>query len=462
MVQELSSQPSFFGSLGKGIGRGLAREVPRIAERQRLSKGLQELGNQKGLSPYQQFAGLAGVAHEYPQIVQSGGDLLRQQSIMDAYRRGRGNRDIDQNQPQMPQNNLNQVQFGQQQGQPKRQQNEQQVIPQNFENREQEAQANPPAAAEHPLNEKYLTKDPWNQQKQEQAINEAFDRGLATNFDQANEYANKQREFYENAPDTYKKQLNERKAIDQEVDDKYQKQLETRLQKQGNETFGDIPGDLQLNIKKQARNAVATGKMTPDQAAEYYSKKSLDLAKDRNRVLQIANRDILDRVNPYKKDENLKNLMHVGKSFKEMGSSEYLYNLLRSDKIDDTGRQQGMGLSPGGAAVIAYERSPDVKDLEKKTKIFSLRKYDNTRDFADKLLKVMSPEDSFLAIARNMKQQDMNFDEYAFFDYLRENRDRFASNERLDDEVSNGVSDFFPNWRDIGLFPAFTKAVTND
>lgn len=161
--------------------------------------------------------------------------------------------------------------------------------------------------------------------------------------------------------------------------------------------------------------------------------------------------------------------MHIADSYAEMGSDEDFYRFLTTDTVGDDGRQQGMGLSPGGGAIIQYKRSPQVKELIKKTKISPVQRVTNpqfsakrTREFADELSKVMTPNDSFLSIARQMKQQDINFDEYAFFDYLRENRDQYSSNTRLDREVSNGVSDFFPNWRDVGLFPAWGKAVTND
>ncbi len=219
---------------------------------------------------------------------------------------------------------------------------------------------------------------------------------------------------------------------------------------------------MQLNIKKKARNSVATGKMTPEQAAEYYSKKALDLVKDKGRALKIANRDIWDRIFPGKKEETIKNLMHIAKNFDEMGSGEDFYNFLTTDEVDESGRQKGMGLSPGGGAIIQYPRTEKVKKLIKTTKISEKNPAESTRNFAENLFKEMTPKDSFLAIARQMKQQDFNFDEHAFFDYLRENKDFYGSNKRLDREVSNGVSDFFPNWRDIGLFPAFTKSVAND
>src|SRR5574338_1178211 len=460
-------QPSIFGRIGTGIGKGLAEQLPEEVTRGRLAQGLQNLSQQQGLTPFQQFSRLAAIPGVTPQMIQSGSELLRQQGIRQAYKRGQfPNTDVTarpldvqfSNLPENSSRNMSQQpeifpsNISQQNGQ---------TVPSNLP-RVKEAYENPPAASENPLNQKYVPVSPWNQGRQEAAINEAFDRGIATTFPEAQAYANSQREIYERTPEEYRKQLDYKKAIDKEVDDRFDKQLETRLQKEGKDTFKDIPGDLQLNITKKARNSVATGKMTPDQAAEYYSKKALDLAKDKSQALKIANRDVVDRLLPHKKEEVLKNLMHIAKNYTDMGSDHDFYTFLKTDQIDENGKQIGMGLSPGGAAIIQYPRTPKVKELIKNTRISHINSSQNTRAFAQNIMKVITPEDSFLAIARQMKQQDPFFDEYAFFDYLRENRDQYGSIPRLDREVSNGVSDFFPNWRDIGLFPAFGKAVSND
>ena len=452
---------NILGRIGKGLGRSLAEQVPKEIERGRLASGLKELNEQKNLSPREYFTQALSIPGliDRPQVVQSLAELSKQQQIRDAYKRERKPGDQNQVFP-----DLQDVKFAQMNGQPQRSiQNGQsdQTIPSN-QSREEEALLNPPASNENPLNEKFIPPSPWNQLRQEYSINEAVDRGIATTFPEAQAYANSQREIYERAPEEYRKQLDYKKAIDQEVDDRFDKQLSTRLQKEGKETFADIPGDLQLNIKKKARNAVSTGKMTPEQAAEYYSKKALDLAKNKSQALKIANRDVIDRILSHKKEETLKNLMHIAKNYADMGSDEDFYNFLTTDKLSEDGTQQGMGLSPGGAAIIQYPRTEKVKSLIQKTKISPKNSAESTRAFAENLFKVMTPEDSFLAIARQMKQQDPNFDEYSFFDYLRENKDQYGTISRLDREVTNGVSDFFPNWRDIGLFPAFGKAVTND
>jgi len=80
MVQELTTQPTVFGRLGKGIARGLSETVPKEIERSRLAGGLKELGQQQGLNPFQQFAQLSSIPGVTPQMIQSGSELLRQQA----------------------------------------------------------------------------------------------------------------------------------------------------------------------------------------------------------------------------------------------------------------------------------------------------------------------------------------------------------------------------------------------
>jgi len=80
MVQELTTQPSIFGRLGKGLSRGLSETVPKEIEHQRLKSGLQSLANDydKGnLSQAQFLARAAGTYGATPQMIQSFGELAK-------------------------------------------------------------------------------------------------------------------------------------------------------------------------------------------------------------------------------------------------------------------------------------------------------------------------------------------------------------------------------------------------
>lgn len=453
MVQELTTKPSLFGRLGQGLARGIVDVVPKELERRRLASGLQSLEQEKGLSPFQQFSRLAAIPGITPQMIQSGSDLLRQQGLRNAYAKGGRQENQEPMQANIPGQDLNDIQFAQKPGHIPKRASRGETIPQDFANRQDEAMAQQGAARENPLEEKFKPAGPFGQERYEKSIDEAFQTGRATTFQEAQAYAEQQKQRYEEAPEKYRAQLDYQKKIDDEVDDLFDKQLATRLQKEGAETFKDVSGDLQLNIKKQARNAVAEGRMTPQEAAEHYSKSGLDLVKTKGQVNKIANRDVLDYINPGKKAENVKKLISIGKSYSDMGSSEEYY-----DQLQAATKNGGLNLSPAGAGYIAYPPTKGVESFIKNSPLISTHEKDSaqeSRKVARELMQVMTPKDSFQSIARRIKEKRPFFNERAFFDYLRENKEELGLNARLKREIDDGAADFFPHWGDIGLFPAF-------
>lgn len=87
MAQEIK-QPDIWASLGSGIGKGLSEQVPKEIERGRQKVEFKKLAEAKGLSPFEmfgKFATIPGIS-EKPQLLQTGGDLLRQQAYIDAVR----------------------------------------------------------------------------------------------------------------------------------------------------------------------------------------------------------------------------------------------------------------------------------------------------------------------------------------------------------------------------------------
>lgn len=464
MVQIIQNTGSRGSRIGARVGEALSEQLPKEAARYRLSQGLQEVGQMQNQSPFQQFASLAGVPGITPQMLESGAELLKQQRFRDAYR-GQGQAGQPSEQPQQSQQgqNFQDVQFAQMPNQIQRGMQaptgEQPQVA--FDSREQQALANPPSAAEHPGQEKYQPAKPWNQAMQDSAISEAFDSGKAINLQEAMSYANQQRQMYEAAPEAERARYNYNKEIDTETENLFNTQLAKRLQKaEGQSTFADVPGDLQLNLVKQAQNSVSTGKMTPKQAAEYYSTAALDLTKTLNNAKRLANVDVLDLVDPKKKAERIKNLMTMGKEFSELGASEYFYDFLKTKGKDAKGNYQGFGLSPGMASLIAFPISQSLEKIVNDAD-FPLIGYEKRQQeanrVADQVLNAMSPNDSILAVARQLKDKHPNFDEMAFFDYVREHPEMWSFNKRLGREVQTGVSDIFPNWGDILLFPANKK-----
>ena len=73
-------QPSIAGRIGTGIGKGLAEQLPEEITRGRLSHGLQQIGNQPNQDPWQAFTQFASTPGVTPQMLQSGGELLKQRA----------------------------------------------------------------------------------------------------------------------------------------------------------------------------------------------------------------------------------------------------------------------------------------------------------------------------------------------------------------------------------------------
>src|SRR6185369_15388503 len=99
------------GAIGAGLGQGLAQSIPQEMERTRLAKGLQQLGQQEGLTPFQRFAQLAAIPGITPQMIQSGSELLKQQGIRaNLNKRVQGKQ--GQNEPSFSSQTLQNVGFG--------------------------------------------------------------------------------------------------------------------------------------------------------------------------------------------------------------------------------------------------------------------------------------------------------------------------------------------------------------
>lgn len=79
MVQVINQTGGLFGELGKGFGQGLAEQLPKEAERYRLSQGLKALENEPNLSPTQRYGRLLTLPGMTPQGLQGYSDLARQE-----------------------------------------------------------------------------------------------------------------------------------------------------------------------------------------------------------------------------------------------------------------------------------------------------------------------------------------------------------------------------------------------
>jgi hypothetical protein len=79
MAQEIK-QGSIFGRIGTGLGQGLAEQIPKEIERNRMRSHLNALSEQKDLTPFQRYAGLLSTPGITPQGIQTGGQLLEREA----------------------------------------------------------------------------------------------------------------------------------------------------------------------------------------------------------------------------------------------------------------------------------------------------------------------------------------------------------------------------------------------
>ncbi len=143
-----------------------------------------------------------------------------------------------------------------------------------------------------------------------------------------------------------------------------------------------------------------------------------------------------------KKDQILDKLKSYSKTFKDTGNSEEYYNLLQSD----------FSMSPQGAASIAFEPSKSAQDYIKGIRASPIGKAaDNSRKYAIDLQDKITRDDNFLSLAKAIGDKDFFFDQNAFFNQLREDRDHLSDIQNR--SIDTGEREFFPNWGDLFVLP---------
>lgn len=473
-------QGNVFGRLGEQVGAGLASQVPKEVDRYRLSKGLNQfVQNAPNMSPMQQYTALLSIpgASENPQLIQTFGELAKQQNIRSVYGKGGRGKIDEATSVQKPPSgtDLDNVKFGNinenrpsRRGQPN--------LPSDYTNEESQAQALPGGVTDNPYSKKYEPSQPWTPQQLDDRIGYYLDRDPHLSLQDARNYAlaDEQRDL--SRPAIERDVRERREGVEDKADLEFDKQLATILQKEGNQIYSDLTGDSLLNLKKAMRNDLATNpNLTEKTAAEKWIRIGKNLAEQKSILKGISGRDLSDKIQPSKKIENIKRLKSAQKVFAETGNLDEFYKTLQQGNISpqydkdgnliDAG-SAGFGLSPGSAALIAYPRSESIKSEIRKNQNWGDMPFDKheamSRRFAEDIAKNMRSNDSFLAIAREMKDRNPYFNETAFFDYLRENQDNLGLNARLKRELESGVSDLFPNWGDIALFPISGRSVAHD
>lgn len=442
---------SVFGRLGGGLGEALSEMVPQEVQRYRLSKGLGEIAAQKDKTPFEQFAALSGLPGITPQMLQSATELLKQQSMRQAFQRKAGQVGGEEAGQIAEPTQL--AQLGQAgMGLPER------AGGQNIPGMASSAASmagDIPGKGRVPGENPLLATPgrPWNQKRWESEIAIAQNEFPNMTFPEIREYveAKQQRELLQPQAEQARNEYieNAKQRTNTKFESSLQKKLGKELilsPKEGQvSAYSDISGE-QLEKVKMAmyRELAQNPNMNEDDLADKYSGLVLDMAKSLNTLKTDAQKSFFSKT-PSQVIENAK----VGsKIYRSLDNSEDYQKELESN----------FGWSPERAAQIAFPLSKPVKGLvesigrspadpKRIPEISTKRAYD--------LVNKITPSDSIQAIARTIKDKDPYFDENAFFSVLREIVESESSpfNPRQKLEIQKGTQNFLPNWNDIWYFP---------
>ena len=425
---------NIFGRIGSNIGKGLAESIPKEVERNRMTEGLKELGGKQGLTPFEQYAGLIGIpgVADRPQIVQTGGELLKHQGIAQGFRNA-GNQQDNANQQNAGNPLRNAIEN-------KGNQNQQQTA--------QGLQPNPsglvsPSATRATL-EHYI---PKNRDQLLQRAGDLYDqnRQLYPNPEMAFQAA-----VQEDAQNQAINQAQQGKRNSQiGVEDRARGQL-SKLREAANV---EIPDNVYQQVENDVLDKISNGEGETE-ATKYGQKKLDEISRQYKALDTIGNLDYM-----FRDTKDIKrNLRDVREPFKERGDLENLADSYISKQH----------LSPGKGYYLAFPPS-DIKELNNElVKLPNLNTNDYVKKFPNKsfqeienlqqkdtleaskrLAKAMGKDGSPLAIGEELKAK--GYDPSIWFDYLGKNRKSLDLSERQGRELEK-PKNAFPTLNDNWLF----------
>lgn len=440
-------QGNIFGRIGSGIGQGLAEQLPKEIDRNRLASGLKQFEQESAnLTPMQVVARAAAIPGSTPQLIQTLGELAKQQNIRNAF--GKGRRGTEDLPPKNQEQDIRNVQFANlPQDQIARTGSPQSSQAPNVSPQEM---GQPQIVDRNPLRQEAIPKASWTKEQRNDEIGRIFAEFPNLTFPEAqamaadNEARDLAQPLGEQAIDTY---LQEKQKL---ATDKFTKQLETKLQKKGENVFADISGEMLNNLQRGMERELRTNpKASVDDVVNNWTNKALDLAKTNSQLDKLAKSSFFATPILLNKEEYRNKLKTYQKDFADAGNTEEFFNKLKADFM----------MSPQGAAYLAYPRNKNLRSYLDKVKINKLhepQKYSyNARKQAADIENLITSNDSLLAIAMDLRTKDPFFDQNSFFNQLREDMDNMSLTKRQTRELEVGTSSMLPSWGDLLILPAF-------
>ncbi len=430
-----------FGRLGQGIGQGINEHLPKEIERRRMQSHLENLGNQQGLSQFQQIAGLLSTPGITPQGIQTGGEVLKQRGMRDALRGTRTQQEQQQVLAEDPRVTSAMQQIAMSQGQ-----NQQPSISKASETPQGNFPAGQPQIVEkNPLSPEMQPGIPWTPEQRNAETSKVWDQQPYLTFSEAQSIAADNERRYLESPEAYQKQQERLEKVQNEVNSEIDSQLRKKLHIPKNEEiFSKLPGETQNRIERGVSQDLRKNPQgNVKDIVNTWTDRALQNEKQKTQLKALAHRPWDEYI--FKRGENLEKLKTIGKSFRDFGNSEEYYNSLKSD----------FGLSPEGAASIAYDLSKPSNAYISKIKLSNAENAnDNTIKYAAELEDYLTKNDSILSIAKHIREKDSFFDIKTFLSEVRKSQDKLGLTPQQKAEINDpGIADIFPNWGDIFLFP---------
>ena len=380
---------SLAGRLGEGLGKGFAEQVPREAERYRLSQGLQNIRNTPNMSQTDRLISLYSTPGITPEMASTIAPLLAQEQV----KQNRQNRGGQQNVNPPSQIPMPPRQVPQQTGiqSPEIQE---QINTKNLNQGNINPQAQPQYQQNQQVNPSITT--PEAQQSLLKPVLNATPEQLAQRgYELENLYGLPPGSGYNEAV----KEDQTRVANETEMQNLAAREsaVKNQVDNQFTTTLGNLGSDLGVGFgeerKKELNNAyedVASGRKTVLQATNEASERLHKVAEDLTSLKKIGSTWFPGS------EESLKSMKQISNRFAKRNQQKLFYNTLQSD----------IGLSPSYAKYLANPVSTPYANFLKSTKDINAplnlsrkaipKKVDNAK-IAEQLLESLGKNDSILS-----------------------------------------------------------------
>lgn len=433
-------QANIFGRVGSGIGQGLAEQLPKEVERGRLAEGLNAISQRQDLSPFQQFSALVSTPGITPQMIQSAENLLRRQGIAQGF--GRPNRQLaDQGYPRAAPS----------QGQMASGQAPSGTAPSISQNVPATQSGQPQIVPENPLQEKFQPAVPWTPERRADEMARQAERHPHLSFPELKEEVDRIEAAELAQPEGRRQQQQALRDTQDRIRNKLQDSLSLKLKnKKGEDISGTISGEMQNNlIRGMERDLAEHPNKSEDDVVNAWSQKALDLAKSKTQLIGRSERSNWALPILLDKDRYRREIEADGEAYRKAGNAEEFYNDL----------QTHYGFSPIASAYLAYPPSKNVKSYvnQQKEPVISSAGFPPSPEksamkAAIDIAKVITPDDSILSIAKELKYKNPWFDTATFFQQLQDNADEIGLTARQKRELGQS-GQLVGNWADFLILP---------